>query len=74
MNEKAMKKENELPPYVSRPHSPEEEPNYKELYFNLLEQFETVRTFIRMIQDKSMKELNKSFKPTRVDIDATNNK
>ncbi len=71
MNEKTMKKENELPPYAL---SPEEEPNYKELYFNLLEQFETVRTFIRMIQDKSMKELNKSFKPTRVDIDATNNK
>ena len=62
------KKESSLPPYNSNPISPEEEPNYKELYFNLLENCERARTFIKIIMDESMKDFNKSFKPTYIDI------
>ena len=69
MSEITKKIQKELPPYNSKPHPPEDVPNYKELYFNLMEQFETIRTFIKMIQDKSMNEFNKSFKPTKINSD-----
>jgi len=67
MNEKEKKKQSAIPPYISKPLSPEEEPDYKELYFNLLDEFERVRAFIKIVMDKSVSELNKRFKPTYID-------
>ncbi len=69
MNDKAKKKENKIPNYVTKPISPEEEPNYKELYFNLLNDFENVRSYIKTLMDESVRDLHKSFKINKVDLD-----
>lgn len=69
MNDKAEKKENKIHNYVTRPISLEEEPNYKELYFNLLNDFENARSYIKTLMDKSVRDLHKNLKINNVDLD-----
>ena len=72
MDRKSKNDSNIKSSYINDNISQNKDPDYKELYFNLLSEFEEIKKHITSAMDKSVKDISKSYSASIASDDKLN--